>query len=209
MMPPKAAIPRHITLIVLLALMPVATALGQERPWSLQGSFGLTATSFAERAAATQGSVGVRLGFAPRLFDVLAAHVEFGVEYLGPICFEAGDACEAARTRSDASETFMLSGAVAAGMLTPPLYLGTRSEGVDVAVGLFAGREWVEAGLGRGECLNCRVSGIDLRAGLFVEPTLELWFFSDIALGASYRRYSAASDLRHRFTVRFIARGID
>ena len=197
------------SLILLLGLMPAAMALGQERPWSLQGSFGLTATSFAKRTAGTQGSVGIRLGFVPRLLDVLAAHAEFGIEYLGPVCFEAGEECEAARNRSTASETFMLSGAVALGMLAPPLYLGTPSKGVDVAVGLFAGREWVEAGLGRGDCINCHVSGIDLRGGLFVEPTLELWFFSDIALGVSYRRYSAASDFQHRLTLRFIARGVD
>ena len=189
--------------------MPMATAFGQEGPWSLQGSFGLTAASFAERTAGTGGSVGVRLGFAPRLFEVLAAHVEFGLDYLGPICFEAGAACEAERSRSTSDETFMLSGAAALGMLTPPVYLGTRSEGVDVAVGVFAGREWVEAGLGRGDCLNCRVSDIDLRGGLFLEPTLELWFFSNIAFGASYRRYSTASDLQNRFTLRFIVRGVE
>lgn len=208
-MPRKAAIPPRFVLIVLLGLMPSAMAFGQEGPWSLQGSFGLTAASFAAQTAGTGGSLGIRLGFAPRLLDVLAAHLEGGLDYLGPICFEAGDECEAARNRSDASETFMLSGAVALGMLTPPFYLGTRSEGVDVAVGVFAGREWVEAGLGRGDCLNCRVSGIDLRGGLFLEPTLELWFFSNVALGASYRRYSTASDLQHRFTVRFIARGVE
>lgn len=184
-------------------------AVGQEGPWSLQGSFGFTATAFTERVAGTKGSIGVGLGFAPRLYQVMAAHVEVGAEYLGGLCFEAGEACEAERGRSSPSETFMVSGAVAVGMVTPPLYLGTQSEGVDMAVGMFAGREWVEAGFGQGDCLNCRLSGVDLRGGLFLEPTLELWFFPGAALGASYRFYSTASDLHRRLTVRFIARSVD
>ncbi len=204
-MPRKPA----ITLILILGLMPVATAFGQESALSLQGSFGLSAASFAEQSDVAEGSFGVRLGFSPRLYRVMAARLEAGVEYLGPVCFELENECAAARSRSTAPETFMLSGAVALGMLTPPVYLGTRSEGVDVAVGIFAGREWVAAGIGQGECLNCRVAGLDLRGGLFLEPTLELWFFSNAALSASYRLYSDASDLHRRLTVRFIARSVE
>ena len=99
----------------------------------------------------------------------------------------------------------MLSGSVAAGVVTRPLRLGTRSEGVDIAGGLLAGREWVQAGFGRGDCLNCRVRGLDVRGGFFLEPTLELLFFSDFGLGVSYRIYSPASDLQGRFIVRFFA----
>ncbi len=128
-------------------------------------------------------------------------------EYLGAVCFEAGEVCEAERSRAPSSDTFMLSGAVAAGMMTRPLRLGTRSEGVDIAGGLLAGREWVEAGFGRGDCLNCRVRGLDVRGGFFLEPTLEWLFFPDFGLGVSYRIYSPASDLQGRFTVRFMARG--
>lgn len=197
----------------MLGLMPVAMisgakrAFAQDGPWSLQGSFGLTAASFADRTTDAEGSLGLRLTFSPRLYRVLAARLEGGLDYLGPICFDIENTCAATDARPRSSETFMLSGAVALGMLTPPLYLGTRSEGVAVAVGVFAGREWIEAGLGHGDCLTCRVSGIDLRGGLFLEPTLELWFFSNAALGASYRLYSTASDLHRRLTVRFIARG--
>ena len=62
-----------VAVIVLLALCAPQGALGQEGPWSLQGSFGLTAASFSERVAGTKGSFGVRLGFSPRLFRVMAA----------------------------------------------------------------------------------------------------------------------------------------
>jgi hypothetical protein len=179
----------------------------QEKPWRFSGSFGLTAASLAEPAAGTGSSVGVRLGMAPRLYDVLAASLEGGVDYLGALCFEAGAACAAARSRS--SETFMLSASGAVGLLTPRVSLGARSEGVDVALGLFAGREWVEAGLGRGACINCRVDGLRVQGGLFVEPTLELWFFPGVALGAAYRAYSPASDIQGRLTVRLTVRGAE
>lgn len=188
---------------VLLSLTPTA-ALGQEGPWRVQGSVGLTAASFAAEADVAQSSVGIRLGVAPRLYGVLAAHLEGGVEYLGRLCFEAGAACAAERGRAPSSDTFMLSGTVALGMLTPPVYLGVGAEGIELAVGLFAGREWVEAGLGRGDCLNCRVAGLDLRGGLFVEPTLELWFMPGVALHAGYRVYSRAADLHRRLTLRLI-----
>ncbi len=196
----------RFVLLILFCLMPLATAVGQATPWSFQGGLGLTAALFDEQVAGTEGSVGVQFGFSPRLYRVLALRVEFGVEYLGAVCFEAGAACEAERSRSPSSDTFMLSGSVAAGVVTRPLHLGARSESVDVAVGLLAGREWVEAGFGRADCLNCRVRGLDVRGGFFLEPTLELAFFPGFGLGVSYRIYSPASDLQGRISVRFIAR---
>ena len=192
----------------LFCLIPL-TAIGQARPWSFQGGLGLTAASFDPNIATTEGSVGVVFDVSPRLYRVLALRLEFGVEYLGALCFEAGEACEAERSRSPSSDTFMLSGSVAAGMMTRPVHLGVRSDGVDVAVGLLAGREWVEAGFGRGDCLNCRVRGLDIRGGFFLEPTLELAFFPDFGLGLSYRIYRPASDLQGRISVRFIARSVE
>ncbi len=202
----KATLMARFVLLILFCLLPV-TAFGQRAAVSFQGGLGLTAASFDKQIAGTEGSLGVQFGFSPRLYRVLALRVEFGVEYLGAVCFEAGAVCEAERSRSPSSDTFMLSGSVAAGMMTRPLRLGTRSEGVDVAVGLLAGGEWVEAGFGRGDCLNCRVRGLDVRGGFFLEPTLEGSFSPDFGLGLSYRIYSPASDLQGRFTVRFMARG--
>ncbi len=198
----------RFVLSFLFCLIPL-TAIGQARPWSFQGGLGLTAASFDPNIAPTEGSVGVVFDVSPRLYRVLALRLEFGVEYLGALCFEAGAVCEAERSRSPSSETFMLSGSVAAGMMTPPFPLGTRSQGGDVAVGLLAGREWVEAGFGRGDCLNCRVRGLDIRGGFFLEPTLELAFFPDFGLGLSYRIYRPASDLQGRISVRFIARSVE
>ena len=192
-----------LLLLLLLSLAPT-TALGQDGPWYMQGTLGLTVASFGSEGTDAPASVGVQLGFSPRLYRVLAAHLEGGIGYLGRLCFEVGEACEASRRSPSSSETFMLSGAVAVGMLTPPFYLGTDSEGVDVAVGLFAGREWIEAGIGQGDCLNCRVSGLGLQGGFYVEPTLELWFFPGMALGAAYRLYSTDSDLHRRFTLRIL-----
>ena len=200
----RAKVPSAGIVLLVLGLIPPA-AFGQREALSFQGGVGLTAALFDESIAGTGGSVGVQFGFSPRLYQVLALHVEGGVEYLGAICFEVGDAaCEAARSRSPSSDTFMLSGALAVGIVTRPVRLGTRSEGVDVAVGLLAGREWVEAGLGQGDCLNCRVRGLDVRGGFFLEPMLELSFFPGFGLGVSYRIYSPASDLHGRISVRFI-----
>lgn len=192
-----------IVLLILFGLIPL-TAFGQRGPLSFQGGLGLTAALFDESIAGTGGSVGVQFSFSPRLYRVLTVRVEGGVEYLGAVCFEAGEDCSAARSRSSSSDTFMLSGSVAVGMMTRPLRLGTRSEGVDGAVGLLAGREWVEAGLGQGDCLNCRVRGLDVRGGFFLEPTLELVFFPGFGLGASYRIYTPASNIQGRFSLRFI-----
>ena len=72
-------------------------------------------------------------------------------------------------------------------------------------MGLLAGRAWVEAGFGRGDCLNCRVRGLDIQGGFFLEPMLEWLFFPDFGLGLSYRIYSPASDLQGRISVRFMA----
>jgi len=199
----KATLMARFVLLILFCLLPV-TAFGQRAAVRFQGGLGLTAASFDKPIAG--GSLGLQFGFSPRLYRVLALRLAFGVEYLGAVCFEAGAVCEAERSRSPSSDTFMLSGSVAAGMMTRPLRLGTRSEGVDVAVGLLAGREWVEAGFGRGDCLNCRVRGLDVRGGFFLEPTLEGWFSPDFGLGLSVRIYSPASDLQGRFTVRFMAR---
>jgi hypothetical protein len=192
-----------VWLLALVGLLPI-TASAQERPLSYQGSIGLTVGVLAEPVAGTGGSVGVQVGFSPRLFRVLVLHVEGGIEYLGPVCFEEGAACEAARARS--SDTFMASGAVALGLLTPPFHLGTRSEGVDVAVGLLAGREGVVAGLGAGDCLNCRAAGVNLRGGFFVAPTLEVWFLRDVGVGTSFRFYDTAADVQRRLTVCFLIR---
>lgn len=195
----------RFALPILLCLMAVATASGQEPLWSLHGGLGLTAAAFEANVADAEGSVGVLLDVSPRLYRVLALRLEGGVEYLGAVCFEAGRACAAERRRSASSNTFMLSGSVAAGVFTRPLRLGSRSDGVDVVGGVLAGREWVEAGLGRGDCLNCRVRGLDVRGGFFLEPGLELSFFPGFALGVSYRLYSPSSDLQGRIAVRFIA----
>jgi len=197
-------LPPVVLLFVLNGLLPPATASAQERPLSYQGSLGLTVGFLAEPVAGTGGSVGVQFGFSPRLFRVLALHFEGGVEYLGPVCFEEGAACRAARTRS--TDTFMASGAAAVGLLTPPFYLGTRSERLDVAVGVFAGREGVVAGLGRGDCLTCRAAGVRLRGGFFVEPTLEVWFLPEYGIGTAFRLYDTAADVQRRLTVRFLIR---
>ena len=190
--------------LIVFCLMPL-TALGQESPWTLHGGIGVTLASFDRSIGGAEGSIGLHFDFSPRLYRVLALRLEGGVEYLGGVCFEVEDACEVERSGSPSSDTFMLSGAVAAGIVTPPLHLGPPSGGVNVVVGLLGGREWVEAGFAWGDCIYCRVRGLDIRGGFFLEPTVEVSMFSNIGLGVSYRTYSPSSDLEGRISVRLIA----
>lgn len=167
-----------------------------------QGGVALTAARFEGKGIDTDGSVGIHLHAEPRLYRVLALRLEGGADYLGRLCFEGNGTC--ADRKSSSSGTFMLSGSAAIGMLTPPVYLGPRSGGAEAAVGVFAGREGLLAGIGQGDCLNCRVPGADVRGGFFLEPTLEVWFFSGFGIGTAYRIYHGASDMHRRFLVRLI-----
>ena len=69
---------------------------------------------------------------------------------------------------------------------------------------MYGGREWVEAGLTRGECLNCRISDLNFRGGFYLESLLQVALDPDFGLGFSYRAYEDASDLRGRFIMRLI-----
>lgn len=192
--------PVLLTVLMMCAGLPVR---GQDGPVTYQGGVALTAAGFKRQVVDSGGSIGLHLHAEPRLYRVLAVRIEGGVDYLGRLCFDADGGCAEGR-RASSSDTFMLSGSVAAGMLTPPVYLGTRAQGADVAVGLFAGREGVRAGIGQGDCINCRAPGVDLRGGFYLEPVFEVWFFPGFGMNAGYRIYQPASDVHRRFTVRFI-----
>ena len=195
----------RLLLLIVIGLMPMK-AWGQQSPWTLRGGFGLTLASFERSIGGSDGSIGLQFDFSPRLYRVLVLRFDFGVEYLGGVCFEVEDACEVERTRAASEETFMLSGSVAAGIMTPPVWIGTSSEGMDLAVGLLVGREWVEAGFAWGDCIYCRVRGLDVDGGYFLEPTLEA-SISGLGVSVSYRTYNSASDLERRISVRLIATG--
>ncbi|MFQ5568453.1 MAG: hypothetical protein ACE5G0_02185 [Rhodothermales bacterium] len=190
-------------LLTVLCLAWLLPARGQP-VLTVQGGPGLAATALDADAAGAAGGIGLQFDLTPRLYRMLALRLEAGVTFLGPLCFDAGERCEGERPRRP--KTFMLSGALGVGMLTRSLRLGTRAEGVDISVGVYAGREWVAAGFGSGHCLNCREEGLSLRGGFYLEPALELFVFPPIGMGLSYRTYSAGADLRGRVTVRLIAR---
>ena len=99
------------------------------------------------------------------------------------------------------------SGSIAGGVLTPPIPLERKRQGVQIAIGAYAGLEGV-FGI---RSIEDRSSGcrsedkdIDLRGGSYVEPTLYLyipWSISASGLSISYRSYNKQADIKNRLIV--------
>jgi hypothetical protein len=194
---------------VLLLLLPAIHASAQPaapRPAvSLQGGFGFSGTTYrmaaVERDELETFSFGVQFDVAPRFYEVFAARLEWGLALFGPVCFENDGACE-----QDAPTLKSIAGALALGIYTPAVWLGPPDASMAIALGLYAGSEWVHAWRGASRCVNCIDESLSLRGGPFLEPTLELSVFRDAGLAAAYRLYGGASDLQGRFTLRFFFR---
>lgn len=172
---------------------------GQERAAaSFQGGMGFSITSY-QRDVSTVGSLGFQHVFSPRFYDLLALQVGLGWEFLGPHCVGQETICP-----TNNSRTLLLFGSLAVGLFTPRLYIGNGT--VDLALGIYAGREWVHGRNGLKGCINCLDDQLKLQGGYYLEPTLEVFPFADYGMSLAYRGYSTAADPRGRFVVSVLAR---
>ena len=85
-------------------------------------------------------------------------------------------------------------GTLSAGLRTPPLSTGGEKP-FHVSASVNAGRSWVDVNRNITYCYNCHAEDVEVRAGSFVEPVLQVGTGRG-ALIARYRMYSGDSDFK-------------
>jgi len=88
-----------------------------------------------------------------------------------------------------------------AGLWTPEVRL-IKNRDVKVFAGAFLG---IEGFSGRREivnCENCNVEKYRFKAGFFIEPEINLFFYKDmLGIGTSYRYFFGNNDLKYSWTI--------
>lgn len=88
---------------------------------------------------------------------------------------------------------------VAAGLRTPPLAVGGGGT-TALSAGVNVGTTYMRVTRAIENCVDCHVDELELRAGEFLEPGVQL-SFGQLAVGARYRLYGAASDLDNSIVI--------
>jgi hypothetical protein len=166
-------------------------------------TLGLELTSFENEPARREGVRTPDLGFAfayeMRFFHLLAAAVGGGL---------GGTKDEKQFSQSTTGGTLPSSLLLhhwwlGVGASTPAVHYGDKLGGTEGAMRVLAG---IDGQWGRrtiDDCSDCRTESLNLDAGWFVEPALELsWGIAGV--GFSYRRYFGDTDTRDRFTLNLL-----
>lgn len=193
------------TLVLLFTAGWVFPILAQSNPVALRGGIGFSTTSFDKEVVDAHNlvdrSFGIQGTFAPRFYNYLGILAEVGWEYLGQVCLDLNQDIDCTRDKTSTSAFFA---SIGAGLATPMLVVGAPGERVGIALALFGGTEWVSAGLGEDNCLNCQIEDLDVRGGLYIEPGLEIAATPNVVVGFHYRIYEDAADLGSRFALRIV-----
>lgn len=88
---------------------------------------------------------------------------------------------------------------VAAGLRTPPLVVGGGGK-TALSAGMSVGTTYMRVTRAIESCVDCHVDELELRAGEFLEPGVQL-SFGQLAVGARYRLYGASSDLDNSIVI--------
>lgn len=183
----------------LLAALFVPGAVLAQSPVSVGGGIGFSTTSYKKEITDANNlsdrGFGFQGSFGARFYDYFGLMSEIGWEYLGQVCLD--DSCQ-----SDKTSTSSLYASLSAGLLSPVVNVDDGKQSVGFGLTLYAGNQWVNAGLSEDNCLNCTIDDLDIKGGLFVEPGIDIHTGTDVAIGFAYRVYESDSDLNSRFTLR-------
>lgn len=164
---------------------------------------GFLTTSIKSQAAAERGFSARDYGWS------MAASLRF-YQFL-----QVGGGLDLAGPGSNGDITFVYY-SISGGLVTPPIRLEHRPDrwrfGLSLLTGLegFTGHEGSKSCGANCYCVDCVVKDIDMRAGVYVEPGLQLYFtksaggLASYGIAVYYRAYLAATDLVRRLTVNFV-----
>lgn len=175
-----------------------------QAPIQLRGGVTLTSTRYDNKIAdsfnlSTRGW-GFRGVFAPRFFGFTSLLAEGGWEYWAQVCIDPSD-CE-----PDRGSTSSIMGSLGAGLVSPLLFVDDPEGRWGFGLTLYAGREWISAGLSQDGCLNCTIPDLDVNGGYWIEGGLDVTPDPSIVVGFVYRRFESSADVSSHVGIRVIGR---
>jgi hypothetical protein len=171
----------------------------QSRPTEFRAGFDLITSGIAPGAADSAGigtrAFGAQLTGSVIAFRVLTLSAEGGIVGMSDEARFTQETTAGERSSGVGAGL----GTLAAGLRTPPLGLGgTRP--MTFSAALNAGHTWINVTRTITNCVDCHGEGVDVRAGSFWEPAVQVGVGRGVA-SARYRTYVGGSDFRNAVMV--------
>ncbi len=198
--------PRAILLALLFLILP-ASSFGQKArssPLDFQFGAGLSTALVKSAPAEIQGiskhSFGFVLSSGAWWHRILALRLDGGVEIFG----DKRKFRQMTTGGEKSSSVTFFYGSLAAGLFTPPLRLEQKPHGARLALGLNLGTDWTGGQRTIEDCADCHEEDLDLNAGLYFEPALQLRVSRVSGLDLAFRFYQSDSDLQNRIVLKYV-----